>query len=367
MHRELSGPRMARAEVPVFVPPRCPHSDCPFHLAPKGRWFRRRGYYQPRCRSEPVPRFRCFGCDRSFSRQTFRHDCGDRKPHTNILLWRLLTSGVGLRQSGRLVDLDIHSVQGKLRKFARTCAFLHDNFCPALPPRRTYVFDEEETYERDRGWPVTIPVVIERDTWFVVSFAVAPIRRLAREGSRRRRRQDATEKKDKPRRDRSRVSVKWALRRLRQRTGKEPLALLSDEKPSYPTVIREIFRGRAVHERTPGTAPRTTFNPLFPINITMAMLRDNNGRLRRRTWLNTKVRECLVQQLQLFVIYRNYVRFRFNRDRGGECAAQFLKLLPRALQPDEVLRWRQDWGARSPHPYSVEGEFTVREKNVVVA
>ena len=56
--------------------------------------------------------------------------------------------------------------------------------------------------------------------------------------------------------------------------------------------------------------------------------------------------------VHLFTVYRNYVRCRFNRDRRHETPAWFLKLLPRALEPEEVTGWRQDWGARSIHPMS---------------
>lgn len=351
-----------RAEDSVFVPPRCPNPQCPNHSNPPAGWFRRRGSYQPQCRAEPVQRFRCIECRRSFSRQTFRHDYRDRRPELNELVFQLLTSGVGLRQCSRLTGLDIHSVQRKLGKLARTCYHLHRNLSPTLPPHLTFVLDEEETYERDRACPVTVPVVVERSTWFIVAFGAAPIRRLARAGSRRRLRQERLELLGKKRRDRSRTIVRWTLRALRQRLGKSPLRLQSDEKASYARVIRTVFGEQAVHETTPGTAPRTAYNPLFPINTTLAMTRDNNGRLRRQSWLNSKLRKCLVQQLHLYLIYRNYVRRRFNHDQPTDSPAALLKLLPRAMMPDETLRWRQDWGDRSPHPFSREAEYSVRTK-----
>jgi hypothetical protein len=93
----------------------------------------------------------------------------------------------------------------------------------------------------------------------------------------------------------------------------------------------------------------------------MAMTRDNMGRLRRRSWLVTKVGEQLHNHLALFTVYRNYVRQRFNRDRKKETPARILKLLPRQLFEHEVLAWRQDWGDRSIHPMSLSGSKTVRQ------
>lgn len=343
----------------TFVPPRCPHRDCRAHRDAKGRWFLCQGSYQPKCRRAAVPRFCCRLCRRGFSRQTFRYDYRDHRPQCNVPLLRLLTSGVGLRQSARLLDLDIRAVQQKLRKLASTCQLLHDNLSPRLAAGRTFLLDEEETFEQASIWPVTMPVLIERETWFVVATDAAPIRRLAPVGTRRRELQDASEQRHGRRQDGSRDSVRRTMQALARRLDGGTLALLTDEKSSYATLAREVFRGAAKHETTSGKAARTKRNPLFPINTTLAMTRDNNGRLRRRSWLVSKRCQCLQQQLGLFVVYRNYVRYRFNRDERNETPAKILGLLPRALQLREVLAWRQDWGGFSIHPTSSAAQRTI--------
>ena len=345
----------------VFVPPRCPNRHCEQHTRPSSRFYRRCGFYWPRCRNEPVPRFRCHSCKRGFSRQTFRHDWRDRRPECNEPLFKLLTSGVGLRQAGRYLDLDIHSVQGKKRKMARTCRLLHDHLSPTLPPGRTYVLDEEETYEGASIRPVTMPVLIEKDTWFVVGTAVGSIRRLAPVGQRRRLRQDREERLHGVRPDMSSSCVRDVLRHLARRVDGSRLVLRSDQKATYGPIAKEVFGDTVQHETTAGTRIRTTHNPLFPINTTLAMSRDNCGRLRRQSWLVTKLRQYLQSHLDLFLVYRNYVRKRFNRDRRHETPARFLKLLPRQMHPLEVLAWRQDWAALSIHPMSHTAATTVAE------
>ena len=116
-----------------FEPPRCPNVLCEKHQQPTPRFWRRRGFYRARCRDEPQQRFLCATCTHSFSRQTFRHDYRDRRPELNELFWLLLASGIGLRQLGRVLHLNIRSVQEKKRKMATTCGLLHDN--PALACR----------------------------------------------------------------------------------------------------------------------------------------------------------------------------------------------------------------------------------------
>ncbi len=104
----------------MFQPPRCPYHGCAFHNPPrKGvHWFLRTGHYRPLCRSQPVPRFRCLGCRRSFSRQSFRMDYRDHRPHLNRKLLELVASGTGLRKSARLLRMSNRCLELKLRKLA---------------------------------------------------------------------------------------------------------------------------------------------------------------------------------------------------------------------------------------------------------
>ena len=343
-----------------FVPPRCPNRECPGHESPACFSYQRRGYYQPMCRTEPVPRFRCNTCERGFSRQTFRHDYYDRRPELNAPLLKLLTSGVGFRQCGRLLGVDMNSVQMKMRKIARTCRPLHDNLSPEIEGERTFLMDEEETYEAASIRPLTMPVLIERQAWFVVATGVGSIRRLAKKGTKRRLLQEHEDATVGRRPDESNKCVRAVFQQLRSRIGSRPLILQTDKKTSYAKLADAVFGDQVVHLTTSSKQIRNTRNPLFPINTTLAMTRDNCGRLRRRSWLVTKHRDALSAHLAVFTVYRNYIRRRFNRDAKSATPAWHLGLLPRELHPEEALAWRQDWGARSIHPMSDDGKRTVR-------
>ena len=128
------------------------------------------------------------------------------------------------------------------------------------------------------------------------------------------------------------------------------MTLLSDEKASYATLGIEVFGTALQHATVSSQRMRGTFNPLFPINLTVSMSRDNCGRLRRDAWLVTERRRCLQLQMHLFVTYRNYVRRRHNYDDPQHTPAVLLGLLPRPLTAREVVAWRQDWGLNSIHP-----------------
>ena len=90
---------------------------------------------------------------------------------------------------------------------------------------------------------------------------------------------------------------------------------------------------------------RDTSNPLFRINLTHAMMRDNVGCLRRRSWLASKKRSRLSIRLAFFIAYRNYQRPRKNGEK--KTPAQLLKICPKPIPNGALLSWRQDWNERS--------------------
>ena len=89
--------------------------------------------------------------------------------------------------------------------------------------------------------------------------------------------------------------------------------------------------------------------PLFPINLTEAVMRDHAGRVRRDSWLVSKRRTYLNQHLAFYVAWKNWVLTRFNRD--DHAPGVLAGMAPRSLSVTELLSWRQAWGRRSPCPF----------------
>ena len=237
----------------MFQPPRCPHRSCRHHLRPSPGFFTRSGSYTPKCRPRPVPRFRCRGCRRTFSRQTFRADYRDHRPDLNPKLFFLLVSGIGLRQSSRILGLTLRCTELKFRKLARHLRRLNLNLRGPLPEGASLQFDELETYETRRNTrPLSVPVLIERETRFVVWAESAPIRPRGRKTQARERAIRAEEARFGPRKDLSRRSVQRTLRRGADLVEDlDSVVFESDEKSSYPGLAGEAFgTERLVHRRT---------------------------------------------------------------------------------------------------------------------
>jgi len=346
-----------RERAVLFQPPRCPNTECPQHRSPDDRFFHRHGYYYPQCRAHRVPRFVCKSCGRGFSRQTFRSDYRDHRPDLNATVFMALASGLGLRQTSRITGLTLRCTELKFRKLARHLQHLNGNLRGPLPEGSSLQFDELETYEARRNTrPLTLPILIDRRTHFIIEAESAPIRPRGKMSAARLAAIAADERRFGPRPDESRRACRnvFAAAAALCR-GSRTVRLETDEKSTYPGLAREAFGAhRLLHETTNSQLPRMTWNPLFPINHTEAKARDLIGRLRRDSWLTSKKSWCLDLHLQLHMAYRNYVRKRFNYDT--ESPAQLLGFVGRRMTPWQLLSWRQDWGRGSIHPLAQRAE-----------
>ncbi len=283
-------------------------------------------------------------------------DYHDHKPHLNTRLLALLYSGVGLRQSARVLNLSNSCLQLKARKIGRHLRRLNLNLRAALPSTASFQFDEFETFEGRRNTrPLSVPVLIERDSRFVLWAESAPIRPRGTMTKKRRRLIRAENQRMGPRKDLSARSIGRTLRRGGTLAGAiHVVEVETDEKTSYRRQLRKAFGTNVKHSCTNSKVTRDTFNPLFPINHTEAMMRDSMGRLRRRSWLASKKRRWLDVALHTWIAYRNYVRVRFNGE--SRTPAQRLGFASRPLTVGELLSWRQEPGPRSIHPLARRNE-----------
>lgn len=93
----------------------------------------------------------------------------------------------------------------------------------------------------------------------------------------------------------------------------EKVVFQTDEDTSYPSLIKKAFPASS-HKRYKGAKSRSqglgelkklNYDPLFPINHTLAMLRANINRLFHRTWCTTKRKSALEYHLWVFTHFYN--------------------------------------------------------------
>ena len=224
-----------------------------------------------------------------------------------------------------------------------------------------------ETFEGQRAvLPVTVPILIESRSMYVVATDVATIRPSGQMSDDRRQAIARAEETQGRREDRSKNALSRTFRRLRVLTQEVGvLNLTSDRKYLYSQLLRKFFGDNTNHVTISSKRKRDQTNPLKHINLTNAMARDLCGRLRRESWLVSKARRYLRLQLHVFAAYRNFIRRRINR--APETPAQRLGFLPCAATFEDLLTWRQDWKLSSIHPMAKRAESVAEVRAESVA
>lgn len=338
----------------MFLPRHCPYPGCRSFADPVSGFCVRAGRYRPRCRPHPVPRFRCRSCGRRFSRQSFRADLRQKKPYLNAALFRLMVSCVGQRQAARALGVARRTVERRVRWLAAHAEAFQSGRLRGAALAGPFQLDEMESFEANRYQPVTVPVLIDRRTFFIVATAVGPLRRKGRMTPLQRRRRAEHEAAHGRRASGSKRAVRRVLGRLVPLTLNRPVVLESDRKALYGQLGSRTFGSRFVWRTHSASARRDRDNPLFPINHTNARLRHFLARLRRRSWCVSKSRASLQGHLHIAALWVNWCRGITNRTRTTP--AQALALASRPYRPEEVLAWRLLWPAPARSPRS-SGSF----------
>ena len=266
----------------------------------------RRGYFlRSSTNKQRVQRFYCKTCKHFFSERTGKSTYREKKSHLNQALFRLLCSGVSQRRCAFILGVRRHTVARKLVRLSRLASSLHANSLSKTNRLKTVIFDEMETFEHSKCKPLSICIAVDQESRRIIA---ARVSQMPAKG----RLVDISLKKYGPRADHRPAALRKVLAEVRRVSAKD-LLLLSDDSPRYPKHVREVlpaarhevFKGQRGCVVGQGELKRGGFDPLFSLNHTCAMVRDNLKRLSRRTWCTTKKRECLQMLLDLYVCFHN--------------------------------------------------------------
>jgi transposase-like protein len=328
----------------VFRPRLCPRRGCPSSSSGHFRW-RRKGFYRRHCDGRAVQRFLCLECRHFFSIQTFRLDYRLKKPHLHFFLFKDFVSKVTHRQSARTLGCSRKTVAHRLELLGKHCRDFHTRRLQEAASGAglvgTFQLDELETYEHSRRLsPLSVPVLIERKSYFVLDTSVTTLPARGRLSAAEEQRKAARDAARGKRKSGSREAVARSFERLSELCKNSGLVeVQTDCKGSYSNALKLIFGPRCRHGRFSSRAKRDYRNPLFPINHTLAMLRDGISRLVRRTWAASKLKERLERHLWIWIAWRNYVRGITNTaPRVTPAMAWGVSL--RRWSKEEMLAWR---------------------------
>ncbi len=281
---------------------KCPYS---FDLCSKSGCVIRFGRYFRKSEGRWVPRYKCTHCNRHFSGATNSPNINQNKRYLNRTIHQLLASGNSQRRLSRILGISRTTISRKLQFLAKVARISNERFLNSWPIINSVQFDDLETFEHTKMKPLSVTLAVEKETRFIIGIEVSsmPVKGLLVKKSL---------KKYGRRRDHRAIGRNELFRRIKSRLN--PRAIIeSDQNPHYPKSIKQFFpnarhiplKGIRGCITAQGELKKTTFDPLFSLNHTCAMLRANINRLFRKTWCTTKKIERLKDHLELYIQFHN--------------------------------------------------------------
>ena len=285
----------------------CPNSECKFHL--KKNHIIKDGNYFRKSDSRIIKRFKCKSCGKRFSNASFSSAYRQKKRRVNILLKRLLASDVSMRRCAIILKINPKTVARKLKYLAECARVEQEKFLEVLKktPACYVQLDDLITIEHTKLKPLTVSVMVDTTTRKILGAQVAQIPAFGHLAKK------SVEKYGK-RESHHELGLEKLFSKTKNAIHSEAV-IESDEHKLYPSLIRKNIKN-AKHKTYPsikgcvvgqGELKRTDNDPLFIINHTLAMLRDNIKRLTRKTWCTTKDPERLKDHLDLYIRFHNEV------------------------------------------------------------
>jgi hypothetical protein len=220
------------------------------------------------------------------------------------MLFELLASGVSQRRTARLLRVHRATVASRVILFGRLAReelFFQTAFSNVIELQ----FDDMETHEHSKCKPLSITLAVEAKTRRILGFRVS---QMSAKGL-------LVKKALKlygPRRDERSKNRKDLFRELSPVVT--PGAIVkSDANPHYVDDVKSYFpdcthvaclgsRGAVTGY---GELKKTIYDPIYSLNHTCAMYRDNVKCLARKTWCTTKKKERLADRLAIYAVYHN--------------------------------------------------------------
>ena len=249
--------------------------------------------------------YRCRTCGKSFSSATYQDCYRQKKRQKNLILRRLLCSGVSQRRCAKILHLNRKTVVVKFLFLSLQAEFFFRKFNFQQALAHTVEFDDLETFEHTKLKPLSVTLAVEFETRRILGVEVSI---MAAKGTTA----EKSRKRYGPRLDERRHGRDRLFRYLKP-VVRENVVLKSDENPYYPPDVKRHFpdsthlqyKGQRGSTTGQGELKRVRFDPLFSLNHTCAMLRANINRLFRKTWCTTKRADRLYHHLVLYAQYHN--------------------------------------------------------------
>lgn len=250
-----------------------------------------------------IQRFYCEPCSLAFSKQTTNITSKQHRPDLNEKIFHMICNGMGVRRIAQALNTTPKTVQKKIQFLAFLCDKFHNMHFTNWKVKPKFQFDEMWAVESDRANTLTIPIVVERDSYFIVSARSAHTFSITRTHSTR-------GYNNLKRQAKIAVRDTVILKTLDKVSTMKPhgrIVMDTDGKTQYPDFLDVVFGSRLVHNRY-NAGIKSEAIKLFPINNTMACMRAEISKVKREGWYQTQDNTWLNAHLVIYTVYYNYFR-----------------------------------------------------------
>lgn len=268
--------------------------------------FIKRGYYKPRSNNyQPIPRYQCRSCRKTFSRQTNAPTHRQKKPALNSQILQWYCSGTTQRRMAKVMGVNRKTIIRKFVFMARLARTEHERITKAGGIKTSFVqFDEMETFEHTKLKPLSIAIAVRAKTGEIIEAQVATMNCHGNTAK-------ISQAKYGWRQDTRSAACEDVLRQVNS-CSRDNVTIVSDGKPVYWTWVKKFVPhaefsvvDRGDKNGIKADSRKNKKDGLFTLNYTAAKLRNDLSRLTRKTWVTTKAAWALQAHLDLYIAFNN--------------------------------------------------------------
>ena len=282
----------------------CPNLNCSSYQKPD--FVIKDGFFFRKNDSRKVQRFRCKKCGSRFCSQTHKLEYYQKKRRINFPLFKLICSGVSMRRAAIILNINKTTIERRIPYMGQKYRKKNQILLKNKKITQKLQFDDLITKENSKLKPLSVSIAVDKETRFILGAKVSQIPSFGH-----------LSKVAKNKYGKRKCHHKQGLKALFEqiKVFVDPNSLIeSDEHQNYPEFVKRYFprsefiqhKSERAHIAGLGELKKVSFDPLFTINHTSAMFRDNLNRLVRRTWCTTKKVQALQDQLDMFIYYHNH-------------------------------------------------------------
>ncbi len=212
-----------------------------------------------------------------------------------------------MRRCSKILGINYKTVLKKVEYLAKKSRKRHQYFLASLERSKVenMQFDDLITLEHTKMKPLSISLAVDKNRRYILGAEVSRIPAFGHLAKKSFRKYGKRENKHT-------VGLHKLFTKI-QRTICDDALIESDEHKTYPYLVNQYFH-TCTHKRFKGgrscvagqgELKRKSFDPLFTLNHTCAMMRDSISRLIRKSWCTTKKVSMLQNHIDIFMAFYN--------------------------------------------------------------